>query len=169
MFNMNDGKRAQFGARILDSRMIKVDVCPERAFNPIRRIGGETGWYYGNWLWRLRGYLDLMVGGVGLRPGRSDPEFLHPGDTVDFWRVECLEEGRKLRLRAEMKIPGRAWLEFEIEENGASSLIRQTAIFDPAGVPGLLYWYLLYPVHQLVFRGMLKRIGEECQKENKLL
>lgn len=152
----------RFGTRLVDSRVAQVHVSRERAFAPIRRIGGETGWYYGNWLWHLRGFLDLLVGGVGMRRGRRDPDAVRVGDVVDFWRVEAFEPDRRLRLLAEMKLPGRAWLEFEVEGNGSSSRIRQTAIFDPVGLPGLLYWYLLYPFHRLVFAGMLRGIAAAC-------
>ena len=153
----------RFGSRLVDSRSARVPCHPAQAFAPIRRIGGETGWYYANWLWRLRGFLDLLVGGAGLRRGRRDPNYLLPGDTVDFWRVEAFEPDRLLRLSAEMKLPGRAWLQFEVEEDGERSIISETAIFDPVGLLGLLYWYALYPVHSLVFRGMLKGIVRELQ------
>jgi uncharacterized protein YbjT (DUF2867 family) len=148
----------RFGTRIVDSRVAEVPVSPELAFKPIRRIGGNTGWYYGNWLWQLRGFLDLLVGGVGMRRGRRDVERLRVGDVLDFWRVEAFEPNQRLRLAAEMKLPGRAWLEFEVEGNTSTSIIRQTAIFDPVGLFGLAYWYLLYPLHQLIFAGMLRSI-----------
>jgi len=146
------------GTRIVDSRVLQVDEPPDRAFAPIQRIGGSQGWYFADFLWRLRGFLDLLVGGPGLRRGRRDPETLRVGDTVDFWRVEALEPGRRIRLVAEMKLPGRAWLQFEITGDSSSSTVRQTAIFDPFGLLGLLYWYALYPVHQWVFGGMLRGI-----------
>ncbi len=155
----------RFGSRLIDSRAIYLDCPPEAAFAPVRRIGGDTGWYYGNMLWRLRGLLDLLCGGAGLRRGRRDPEYLLPGDTIDFWRVEACEPDRLLRLIAEMKVPGRAWLQFEVESKDRGSIIRQTAIFDPAGILGLLYWYSLYPFHSLVFGGMLRKIGEEAMKQ----
>jgi hypothetical protein len=148
----------RFGSRIVDSRTETINVPSEAAFAPVQRIGGKTGWYYGNRLWRLRGVLDLLVGGVGPRRGRPNAVDLRVGDTVDFWRVEAFEPGRFLRLQAEMKLPGRAWLEFEVVPEGQGSRIRQTAIFDPVGLGGLAYWYALYPVHRLVFAGMLKRI-----------
>ena len=151
---------AAFGSRLVDSRSARVPRTPHEAFAPVRRIGGETGWYYGNGLWRLRGFLDLLVGGVGVRRGRRDPERLVPGDALDFWRVEAVEPDALLRLSAEMKLPGRAWLQFEVEPDGDGSLLRQTAIFDPRGLLGLAYWYALYPVHQLVFAGMLRGIVE---------
>jgi hypothetical protein len=149
---------AVFGSRIVDSRSVRVSRSPREAFGPVRRIGGRNGWYYGDWLWRLRGFLDLLVGGVGVRRGRRDPEHLVPGDALDFWRVEAFEEGALLRLAAEMKLPGRAWLQFEVEPDGQGSTLRQTAIFDPRGLFGLVYWYGLYPLHQLVFAGMLRGI-----------
>ncbi|HVA94773.1 MAG TPA: SDR family oxidoreductase, partial [Candidatus Dormibacteraeota bacterium] len=147
-----------FGRRIVDSRSARVPFSPDAAFRPIERLGGQTGWYYANWLWKIRGWLDLLTGGAGMRRGRRDPDRLFPGDTVDFWRVEQIQRGRLLRLAAEMRLPGRAWLQFEVDAEGSGSIIRQTAIFDPVGVPGQLYWYLLYPVHQFVFAGMLQGI-----------
>ena len=99
------------------------------------------------------------IGGVGMSRGRRDPEHLQAGDALDCWRVEAFESGRKLRLAAEMKMPGRAWLEFEVKGEANGSIIRQTAIFDPAGLWGLIYWYMVYPLHQLVFAGMLRGIA----------
>ena len=154
----------RLGARLLDSRKIKVDVPPSQAFKPIRLIGGKTGWYFGNWLWRARGLIDLMVGGVGIRRGRRDPESLRIGDTVDWWRVVAYEPGEKVLLEAEMKVPGRAWLEFVVEETEGGSLITQTAVFDPIGLPGMLYWYLLYPLHTLIFAGMIRSIARQSRK-----
>jgi len=145
----------RFGTRIVDSRTAEIEVPPDIAFVPIQQIGGASGWYYGNILWKLRGWLDLLVGGVGLRRGRRDPVDLQVGDAVDFWRVESVEPGRRLRLAAEMRLPGRAWLEFEVTATAIGSCIRQTAIFDPVGLAGLAYWYALYPVHRLIFAGML--------------
>jgi uncharacterized protein YbjT (DUF2867 family) len=154
--------QAQHGGRMgwrrVDSRAAWVAADPEHAFAPIRRIGGATGWYYADALWRLRGFLDLLVGGVGVRRGRRDPERVRPGDALDFWRVEAFESPRMMRLAAEMKVPGRAWLQFEVEPEGQGSIVRQTAIFDPRGLPGLLYWYGLLPVHTLMFEGMLRAI-----------
>lgn len=149
---------AHTGSRLVDSRSATVSCTPDAAFQPIERIGGTVGWYYGNWLWRLRGGLDLLVGGAGMRRGRRNPVTLLPGDAVDFWRVEAVEGGRMLRLRAEMKLPGRAWLQFEVEGHDGHSVVRQTAIFEPRGVAGLLYWYALYPLHQFIFAGMLRGI-----------
>jgi uncharacterized protein YbjT (DUF2867 family) len=155
---------ANAGQRIIDSRTIDVGVDPGRAFEPIRRIGGDRGWYYAGLLWRIRGGLDRLAGGPGLRRGRRSPEDLAPGDTVDFWRVEAFEHDRLLRLRAEMRLPGRAWLQFEVEPTETGSQIRQTAIFDPVGLGGVLYWYGLYPLHSIIFGGMLERIGRRASK-----
>jgi len=153
----------RFGSRLVDSRTRKVAVSPEAAFAPIRRIGGRTGWYYGNWLWSLRGFLDLLAGGVGIRRGRRDQEELRAGEPLDFWRVELYERPQRLRLQAEMKCPGRAWLEFEVTPCEEGSVIRQTAIFDPVGLLGILYWYSVYPLHQFVFEGMLRNIAKAAE------
>jgi uncharacterized protein YbjT (DUF2867 family) len=149
----------RFGNRLVDSRALEVSVRADEAFAPIRRIGGTTGWYAYDWLWRLRGFLDLLVGGVGVRRGRADPEELCVGAALDCWRVESYEPGRLLRLSAEMKLPGRAWLEFEVLPSAGGATIRQTALFDPVGLLGLVYWYAIYPLHQAVFAGMLRNIA----------
>jgi uncharacterized protein YbjT (DUF2867 family) len=156
---------AKFGRRIVDSRSANVPFSTAIAFRPIERLGGETGWYYANWLWKLRGLLDLAFGGAGMRRGRRDPEHLLAGDTLDFWRVDEIQPCRLLRLSAEMRLPGRAWLQFEVEPAGSGSVIRQTAIFDPVGLMGQIYWYLLYPVHQVVFAGMLKGIVSAMERD----
>ena len=119
-------------------------------------IGGETGWYYGNLLWKLRGYMDKMVGGIGLRRGRTSPTDLHTGDALDFWRVIFADKTKqKLLLYAEMKLPGEAWLEFKIEDN----LLKQTATFRPKGIAGRLYWYAVLPFHGYIFNGMVKKLA----------
>jgi uncharacterized protein YbjT (DUF2867 family) len=146
----------KFGSRIVDSRTVRVKASPEVAFKPVQEIGGETGWHYANLLWQVRGFLDLLVGGVGLRRGRRHPQQLTPGDALDFWRVEAFEPGRLLRLFAEMKLPGRAWLQFEVEGDEAGSILRQTAIFD---------WYVLYPVHRLIFAGMLRSLARSAEAQ----
>ena len=154
----------KFGNRIVDSRTLAVDVPPSEAFRPIRQIGGQRGWYFGNFLWTLRGWLDLLVGGVGIRRGRRDSDQLRVGDVIDWWRVEAFEPNHRLRLLAEMKVPGRAWLEFQVDGDAQQSTIRQTAIFDPVGLAGLAYWYSLYPLHAWMFRGMLKQIAERARQ-----
>jgi uncharacterized protein YbjT (DUF2867 family) len=154
----------KFGSRLVDSRTVEVSASVDEAFDPIRKLGGECGWYYANWLWRIRGFLDLMVGGVGMRRGRRDPEELQPGDALDFWRVEAHEPDRRLRLAAEIKLPGRAWLEYEVQPIQDGSEIRQTAVFDPVGLAGLLYWYGIFPLHRLVFEGTLREIARRAEE-----
>lgn len=154
----------RFGSRLVDSRSMSLALPPRHAFRAIERIGGKNGWYSSSILWRLRGFLDLLVGGAGLRRGRRDPEHLAVGDAVDFWRVEACEPGHLLRLEAEMKLPGRAWLQFEVDRAEDGSVIRQTALFDPVGLPGLIYWYALFPLHQFVFARMLGGIAREAQR-----
>ncbi len=147
------------GGLLVDSRTVHVDAAPRAAFAPIEQLGGARGWYYANWLWQLRGLLDKMVGGVGLRRGRRDSTRLRVGDPVDFWRVEAIEPDHRLRLAAEMKLPGRAWLEFEVTGDANGSVIRQTATFDPRGLPGRAYWYSVSPLHHFIFGGMLRGIA----------
>jgi len=154
----------RFGTRIVDSRAIRVEAPADQVFSVLQRLGGENGWYSAHWLWRLRGHIDLLLGGVGLRRGRRDPVDLAVGEPLDFWRVEAFDPGKRLRLSAEMKVPGRAWLEFEVEREGEGALLKQTALFDPRGLFGLLYWYLLYPLHQYVFSSLLGGIAERSLK-----
>jgi uncharacterized protein YbjT (DUF2867 family) len=153
----------RLGGRLLVRRQIQVPVDADRAFGPIARIGGERGWYFGTWLWRIRGAVDLLMGGVGMRRGRRDPEAPAVGDALDFWRVEAYEPGRRLRLAAEMKLPGRAWLEFDVEPVAGGATVHQTAVFEPAGLSGLIYWYALLPVHTVIFGGMLRAIARRAQ------
>jgi uncharacterized protein YbjT (DUF2867 family) len=145
---------------LLDSRE-RADAAPAaRAFVAIRTIGGDNGWYFGNLLWRLRGWIDTAVGGVGLRRGRRDPDACRVGDVVDFWRVVAFEADRRLTLCAEMKMPGRAWLQFDVVPGeGGTARIRQTALFDPRGVLGLLYWTCLLPAHAFIFGGLLRELA----------
>ncbi|MCY4559601.1 MAG: SDR family oxidoreductase [Chloroflexi bacterium] len=159
---------ARFGARLVDRRSVVVPAAPPEAFNPIKHIGGDTGWYFGNWLWRMRGFIDLLVGGVGVRRGRRDPSDMAVGDAVDWWRVEKYEPGCMVRFGAEMKLPGRAWLQFEVTpaEGGKGSVIHQIAEFDPVGLGGLLYWYAVWPVHAAVFRGMIRGIARAARRSN---
>jgi hypothetical protein len=152
----------RFGSRLVDARKVEVACSAEQAFRPIRQIGGDRGWYYANPLWQIRGFLDLLMGGPGMRRGRRDPEQLLPGDTLDFWRVEAVEPDHLLRLAAEMRVPGRAWLQFEVQPNGRTSVIHQTAMFDPVGLVGQLYWYALWPAHQFVFAGMLRALARDA-------
>mgnify|MGYP000114916461 CR=1 FL=1 len=155
-----------FGNRLLDSRKITVKSNKSKAFKPIRSIGGKNGWYAADFLWKVRGFLDLLVGGVGIRRGRRDPDDLDLGDAVDWWRVEDYKRDSKLLLKAEMRLPGRAWLEYEVEEISENeTVIRQTAIFDPVGLFGLVYWYSLVPLHCFIFSQMLKRMAKKAENE----
>jgi len=170
----SSGKQASwggvlFGTRIVDSRTMTVHAPPEVVFRCIERLGGDHGWYACNWLWQLRGLIDLLQGGPGMRRGRPSSMKLRVGDTVDSFRVEAIEPNRRLRLKSEMQLPGRAWLEFEVTSNGSSSMIRQTAIFDPIGLIGRLYWYSLYVPHEFVFRGMLRGIAQAALREMRSL
>ncbi len=149
----------RFGNRIVESRTIRIQTEPARVFAVLQRLGGKTGWFYANWLWKLRGALDILVGGVGMRRGRRDPDRMRAGDVIDCWRIEKMVPESFIRLTAEMKLPGRAWLEFELEEEHGETVLRQTAIFDPIGLFGLIYWYALYPLHKRIFSGMLRNIA----------
>ena len=155
----------RFGTRIVDSRTMTVQAPPEVVFRCIQRLGGAHGWYACNWMWQLRGLIDLLQGGPGMRRGRPSATQLRVGDTVDSFRVEAIEPHRRLRLKSEMHLPGRAWLDFEVTSTGSSSTIRQTAIFDPIGLIGQLYWYSLYVPHEFVFRGMLRGIAQAALRE----
>ena len=147
---------------IVERRQRSVAASPERVFAELERVGGDAGWPYANVLWRVRGLMDRVVGGVGMRLGRRDPEHLRVGDALDFWRVEEVRRPELLRLRAEMKVPGRAWLQYEVVPSGDGSRLVQTAFFEPKGLPGLAYWYGLYPVHGLIFRGTVRVLEERA-------
>ncbi len=152
------GGRAE-GGRLVDHRQMIVSVSPERAFAAIERIGGPHGWYACDWLWQLRGWMDRCIGGPGMSRGRRDPNRLVVGDTLDCWQVEICDRPRRLRLAAEMKMPGRGWLEFEVVPRDGDVTIHQTAVFDPRGLGGLAYWYAIWPLHELVFTRMLAGIA----------
>jgi uncharacterized protein YbjT (DUF2867 family) len=148
---------------IIERRQQIVSTPPVTVFKMVSRLGGRNGWLYLNWAWTLRGWVDRLIGGVGLRRGRRDPEAIRIGDAIDFWRVEAVELERRLLLRAEMKLPGRAWLQFEVYpfEQKHSRLV-QTAFFDPKGLSGLAYWYLLYPIHRIIFAGMIRTLAQKA-------
>lgn len=150
----------EFGC-LYDKRSVTV-ADPDAVLERIWQIGGERGWYYMNWLWRLRGLIDKAFGGVGLRRGRTSPVTLHTGEALDFWRVLLADRtGLRLLLFAEMKLPGEAWLEFRIDER---NVLHQTATFRPRGLWGRIYWYSLVPVHQIIFGGMIRRIAGVATK-----
>ncbi len=154
---------------LLEQRQRVVAAPPEAVFRAFSRIGGDRGWPAMNWAWQLRGLIDWVLGGFGMRRGRRDPDELRVGDAVDFWRVEAVEPGRLIRLRAEMKLPGLAWLQFQVEpREGNRSVFTQTAFFEPKGFPGLLYWWSLYPIHGPIFNGMIRRLAREAELETGL-
>lgn len=150
----------------MSAEKLKVEAKVDRVFDTFTRLGGEVGWLYFNWAWRIRGAMDRLIGGVGLRRGRRDPVKVRVGDALDFWRVESVEPNKLLRLRAEMKVPGRAWLQFEVEplEDGSTQLV-QIAFFAPKGLFGFLYWYILYPLHGLIFSGLIRKLKELAEME----
>jgi len=142
-----------------DRRRIKIKGDPKHVLNKIFSIGGDTGWYYANWIWKVRGMMDKMVGGVGLRRGRRNATELNPGDSLDFWRVLIADrENMRLLLFAEMKVPGEAWLDLRILKKSDGYYFYQTATFMPHGLSGRLYWFLLLPIHLLMFRGMIREL-----------
>lgn len=148
------------GTVLSDAYRVRMGGCPEELWDHIKGIGGETGWYYGDRLWRLRGFLDKMVGGVGLRRGRRDDKGLSVGDALDFWRVLDVQPPNRLLLLAEMKLPGEALLEFRMDQQGTGDTeLTVTATFLPRGVAGLLYWWSVYPLHGMVFRGMINSMA----------
>jgi uncharacterized protein YbjT (DUF2867 family) len=149
-----------------DIRRIGVHAGAEELWKPLVRLGGENGWYYGNWLWWLRGIMDLFIGGVGLRRGRRHPSELYPGDVLDFWRVQAVVPNERLLLTAEMKVPGEAVLEFRLVKTAEHTTdIIQIAKFHPSGLTGILYWYLVMPLHHFVFTGMLRGIATASERQ----
>jgi uncharacterized protein YbjT (DUF2867 family) len=163
-FNDNIEKHIQvpkFGV-LKDAKQLKINN-PDEVLERIWSIGGETGWYYGNWLWKIRGFIDKLSGGVGLRRGRTHPNRIYTGDSLDFWRVLLADKkAKRLLLFAEMKLPGEAWLEFRIDEN---NILHQTATFRPRGLKGRLYWYSIVPFHYFIFGGMIKNIANQKEVE----
>jgi len=152
------------GTTFTDERTLDIDAAPERVFDAACRIGGGHGYYAADWLWRLRGMMDRLAGGPGLRRGRRDPGEVRYGESLDFWRVTAVEQGRLLELRAEMKLPGIATLSFLVEPiNGERSRLTQTARFKPMGLLGIAYWYTVLPLHGMVFRGMLRGISRAAR------
>jgi uncharacterized protein YbjT (DUF2867 family) len=148
---------------IIEKRQLAAAAPVHAIYRAFAGLGGMRGWLYMNWTWRVRGAIDRLAGGVGLRRGRRDADSVRVGEALDFWRVEAVEPDRLMRLRAEMKVPGKAWLQFEIKtDEGGTRLLSQTAFFAPKGLLGLLYWYTLYPIHSLIFTGMIRKIGERA-------
>ena len=150
-----------------EHRQLLVNTDPQAVYASFSQLGGDQGWLYMNWVWQLRGVLDRLVGGVGMRRGRRDPCDVRVGDALDFWRVEAVEPSYLMRLRAEMKVPGLAWLEFRARpQQDGQTLLTQTAFFAPKGMLGWWYWYMLYPIHKLIFSGMIRRIAERALQFN---
>ena len=146
-----------------DTRRIEIDAPSSAAFRAVCRVGGGHGWYAADWLWKIRGWMDLLVGGPGLRRGRRNPERVEFGEALDFWRVVGIDRDSRLSLRAEMKLPGEALLEFRITANDSlHCVLEQQALFIPRGLFGLLYWYAVVPFHAVVFKGMLNGIRREA-------
>ena len=149
---------------LIERRQLQVDASPETVFKTFTGLGGRRGWPPYTWLWRVRGLLDRIIGGVGMRRGRRHPDELRKGEALDFWRVEDIQPGRSLRLRAEMKLPGRGWLQFETSasKEGGADLV-QTAYFAPKGLFGLLYWYGIYPIHGLIFGRTIREVARRSE------
>ena len=148
---------------LLERHRARVEAAPERVFEVICALGGDDGWPAGNLLWQLRGLIDRACGGVGMRRGRRHPRELRAGDPLDFWRVEAIESPHLLRLRAEMKLPGRAWLQFEVLPDDRGARVEQTALYEPRGTLGYLYWYAVRPFHRFVFPGLLSAVRERAE------
>lgn len=147
----------------IERRIRKVNASQHDVFQTFTSLGGDKGWLTFEWAWKLRGIMDRLVGGVGFRRGRRHPQNLRVGDALDFWRVEAIKPDELLRLRAEMKVPGRAWLEFQAIQTGDQTKLVQTAYFAPKGLGGLFYWYGLYPFHSLIFSSMIDHIAEDAE------
>lgn len=145
---------------VSEVRSLWVDAPPEAVFRAFTSVGGERGWLVWNWLWWLRGLLDQLIGGPGLRRGRRHPVQLQAGEALDFWRVESLDPPALLRLRAEMKVPGRAWLQWEAQPESGGTRLIQTALFAPNGLSGILYWRALFPAHAFIFSDLIEAVGE---------
>ena len=148
-----------------DRREVASSASPEALWKIIEGVGGDNGWYSLPMAWAARGWLDKLVGGVGLRRGRRDPDKLVTGDALDFWRVEQIDRGHFLRLRAEMKLPGLAWLEFGVTPGAqGGSILTQRAIFFPYGLGGRLYWFAVMPLHGIVFEGMANAMAARAER-----
>ncbi|MGD8780786.1 MAG: SDR family oxidoreductase [Ignavibacteria bacterium] len=157
----------QIEGMIIEKRETEVNASAENVFSVILKLGGNNGWY-ANFLWQARGLLDRLFGGVGMRRGRRSPDTLIIGEPLDFWRVEELLPDELLRLRAEMKLPGKAWLQFSVKKIGENkSLLNQTAFYEPKGLAGVLYWYSIYFLHKIIFGGMINDIKRKAEKRTK--
>ncbi|MEK6752194.1 MAG: SDR family oxidoreductase [Chloroflexota bacterium] len=150
----------------IERRQVILDLPAETVFRSYMGIGGERGWLYMDWAWGMRGWLDKAIGGVGLRRGRRRPDEIHPGEALDFWRVESVEKNKRMRLRAEMKLPGKAWLQFDstpAPDNKKETVFTVTAYFEPHGLFGFLYWYAMWPFHKFIFDGLTSRLASRAR------
>ncbi len=148
---------------MLERRRMLLDLPPETVFQAYTGIGGERGWLYMDWAWALRGWMDKAIGGVGIRRGRRHPDDIRAGESLDFWRVEAVEKDRMLRLRAEMKVPGKAWLQFESTPQDGKTLLTETAYYEPRGFWGFVYWYAMWPFHAFLFDGLIRRLAARAR------
>jgi uncharacterized protein YbjT (DUF2867 family) len=149
---------------MLERRTLAVNSPPAAVFRAFTGVGGARGWLFMDWAWAVRGWMDKLIGGVGIRRGRRNPDEVHPGESLDFWRVEAVEKDRLMRLRAEMKVPGKAWLQFETAtEKDGKTLLTETAYFAPRGFWGFLYWYAMWPFHAFLFDGLIRRIAARAR------
>jgi hypothetical protein len=152
------------GTVFADERTMHSTASAEDLFWAFSRVGGETGYYGFEWAWQIRGLLDILVGGVGLRRGRRHPTEIRPGDAVDFWRVAEVIPGRRLELSAEMIMPGDAWLVWDTEPTDTGTILLQRAYFSPRGLTGRMYWYALLPFHGPIFQGMLTNVVDAAER-----
>jgi hypothetical protein len=148
---------------ILEARERLTGADRTRLFQVIEGLGGDAGWLYMNWAWEVRGLIDRLIGGVGLRRGRRNPSEVRIGDALDFWRIEDISPARYLLLRSEMITPGDAWLEYTLTDHDGLTRVKQIAYFAPKGLAGLLYWYLLYPIHSIIFSGLIRAIIQKAE------
>ena len=163
---MGDFKPYQFMVEegmFIERMQVLLGTKREAVFRAYTGIGGERGWLYMNWAWALRGWMDKIIGGVGLRRGRRHPDEVRAGESLDFWRVETVEKNTRMRLRAEMKVPGKAWLEFESVPQDGKTLLTATAYFAPHGLSGLLYWYAMWPFHKFIFAGLTRGLASRAK------
>ena len=165
--SLGDRKPYDFSVQegmFIERRRLSLDLEPATVFRAYTGIGGARGWMYMDWAWALRGWMDKVIGGVGLRRGRRHPDDIRAGEALDFWRVEAVEKDRLMRLQAEMKVPGKAWLEFQSDpQEGGGTLFTVTAYFDAHGLPGFLYWYAMWPFHKFIFDGLARRLASRAR------
>jgi len=149
---------------MLERRSLLLNLAPDSVFKSYTGIGGTRGWLYMDWAWALRGWMDKAIGGVGIRRGRRNPDEILSGESLDFWRVETVEKDRLMRLRAEMKVPGKAWLQFEsLPQSDGKTLLTETAYFAPRGFWGFVYWYAMWPFHAFLFDGLIRRLASRAK------